>query len=148
MRLCIHVGKAFSQFAGGVAARNQRAQCLGFGTIPGILRETPARGQSPVALDFVALQGSIGIGRFGNVARKVDGDGAYQGSLTRINADHDGRALVEIALACDADVGAEVAQRAHELAHIVLGQHDQAGQLGVVKIGHRAVALQFDVLFE
>ena len=148
MRRGIHVGQAAGQFAGRVAARDQLTQGLGFCAAPGILGEAQASRQTPVLLDFSALRYRVGVWRVGNITQKINRHRADLCGLTGFNGHHDDGALIDTAFARDTDVGAEVAQRADQIADIAFGQHDQARQLGLVQIGDGAVALQLQVLFK
>ena len=148
MRRGVHVSQAAGQAAGWVAARNQLTQGLGFCAAPGILGEAQAGRQTPVLLDFSALRYGVGVWRVGNITQKINRHRADLRGLTGFHGHHDDGALIDPAFARDADVGAEVTQRADQIADIAFGQHNQARQLGLVQIGDGAVALQLKVLFK
>ena len=87
----------------------------------------------------------VGVGAGADVPFEVDAHLAHLRALARLHVHHQAGARAR--LARDAHLRREVALVAR-VAGVLLGQHDQVGDLGVVEVAHFAVAAQLQVALE
>lgn len=146
MAVCVDLGAADLDGAGGKALCSEAAQRDGLGVVPRLLGERLAGAQGPVGADRIALRLCRRIVRDG--ARIAELHVAHLGDLARRHGDDDlarrlgafGR-LVEL----QRQRGREVAERAEQLARVRLGGHHEARDLGGAEIVELAIALDLEV---
>jgi hypothetical protein len=142
----IDVGQAVADPPGRITPGQQLAGGVGLGAVPAGLGEGLAGSQRPLGADAFALCRRIRIGAGGDIALEIDDRLRHQGAGTGFHLDQQGGARAR--LAGDAHLRREIALRGQQLAGVLLGQHDQPRDLGVVQVAHLPVAAQLQVALE
>ena len=139
----VDIGQAGINAGQRVAALLQLFQTTALGTAPGGLGELLARAERPGFLNLQTLRETQLLA--GIDAGKADLGFSYQRGRARVDLDHDLAWLGSLrgVAQLHRHRGAEVTQRANQLAHIGVGGAQQARQLTALQIGLVAKAFEF-----